>query len=100
MRKTMDCPNPTCNGKYEDIVVVDSRPARCHVKRRRKCTSCGYRFTTIEMMPKGGVQTALNDYVLINKKQYEKLKKKMRGAIREMNEIGEWFNKDLDEDTE
>ncbi|MCR4862349.1 MAG: transcriptional regulator NrdR [Ruminococcus sp.] len=37
---------PYCG--YEDLKVIDSRPADDKTKRRRECTRCGERFTTYE----------------------------------------------------
>jgi len=44
MERTVDnCPQ--CQG---DSRVVETRPARHHVRRRRECVVCGYRWTTKE----------------------------------------------------
>lgn len=40
----MDC--PIC---FSKTATSDSRTSSDHTKRRRKCLSCGYRFTTIEI---------------------------------------------------
>lgn len=37
---------PYCG--YEDLKVIDSRPADDKTRRRRECTRCGGRFTTYE----------------------------------------------------
>jgi transcriptional repressor NrdR len=37
---------PYCG--YEDLKVIDSRPADDKTKRRRECNRCGERFTTYE----------------------------------------------------
>lgn len=46
-RKAMKCIHCEC----KDCRVLDSRPAGEHklMRRRRQCTSCGSRFTTIEI---------------------------------------------------
>ncbi len=41
---------PYC-GFYE-IKVIDSRPRDDRIKRRRECTKCGTRFTTVEVIEK------------------------------------------------
>lgn len=43
------CTCPECHG---DTGVYDSRPYENGAKiwRRRKCSTCGYRFTTIEIL--------------------------------------------------
>ena len=40
----MECPLCFCSTK-----VVDSRPDEDCVNRRRRCISCGYRFSTVEI---------------------------------------------------
>ena len=40
----MKCPK--C--RMEGLAVVDSRPTEDSIRRRRKCLSCGHRFTTYE----------------------------------------------------
>jgi transcriptional regulator NrdR family protein len=40
----MNC--PVCG---EKTIVLDSRPREDCVRRRRKCTDCGYVFITIEL---------------------------------------------------
>ena len=40
----MTCPE--CNGKTK---VVDSRPEVDCINRRRECTECGFRFSTVEL---------------------------------------------------
>jgi transcriptional repressor NrdR len=37
---------PYCG--FEDLKVIDSRPAEDKTRRRRECTRCGERFTTYE----------------------------------------------------
>ena len=37
---------PYCG--YEDLKVIDSRPADDKTRRRRECNRCGERFTTYE----------------------------------------------------
>lgn len=39
----------TCPVCEEKTKVIDSRPNLDTIWRRRECTACGYRFTTIEM---------------------------------------------------
>lgn len=39
---------PACN--HPDSQVTDSRPVRDEIRRRRKCKSCGFRWTTHELM--------------------------------------------------
>lgn len=41
---------PACN--YNGTKVLDSRPVQDFgsIRRRRECESCGYRFTTFEMV--------------------------------------------------
>ena len=41
---SMKC--PYCG--FEDLKVIDSRPAEDKTRRRRECTRCGERFTTYE----------------------------------------------------
>ncbi len=38
---------PDCGCQFSG--VTDSRPAECALRRRRKCLSCGFRWTTYEM---------------------------------------------------
>lgn len=40
----MNCPE--CGGQTS---VIESRPAKNNIKRRRECRECGYRFTTFEV---------------------------------------------------
>lgn len=40
----MTCPN--CNEKTK---VIDSRTDEDSTERRRECTTCGYRFSTVEL---------------------------------------------------
>lgn len=40
----MTCPN--CNQKTK---VIDSKTDEDSTERRRECTFCGYRFTTVEI---------------------------------------------------
>ena len=40
----MNC--PVCDG---ETFVYDSRPKQDSTNRRRKCLSCGYKFTTVEI---------------------------------------------------
>lgn len=40
----MKCPK--CGG---DGLVTDSRPSKKYIRRRRKCTSCDHRWTTVEI---------------------------------------------------
>lgn len=42
----MKCPE--CG--YNDSKVVDSRPTDNKIRRRRECISCGFRFTTYEIV--------------------------------------------------
>lgn len=42
----MKCPECGC----EESKVIDSRPTENKVRRRRECISCGYRFTTYEII--------------------------------------------------
>ena len=41
----MNC--PLCKGETD---VIDSRPTKNMIRRRRKCQSCGHRFSTVETM--------------------------------------------------
>lgn len=41
----MKCPN--CN--YDGVEVIDSRPAHSRIVRRRKCKTCGHKYTTWEV---------------------------------------------------
>lgn len=50
---------PICGGQ---TLIKDSRPDEDHVKRRRECTECKHRFSTVE----------------IDKDYYEKLNKLLR----------------------
>lgn len=45
MGRSLSC--PACGGAFSD--VVDSRPKQNRIRRRRKCTACGFRFSTIEV---------------------------------------------------
>jgi hypothetical protein len=38
---------PKCQG---ESAVIDSRPVRLSIRRRRKCLSCPYRWSTFEVM--------------------------------------------------
>lgn len=42
----MKCPECGC----EESKVIDSRPSENKVRRRRECISCGFRFTTYEII--------------------------------------------------
>ena len=42
----MKCPECGC----EESKVIDSRPTENKVRRRRECISCGFRFTTYEII--------------------------------------------------
>lgn len=37
---------PICDGETR---ITNSRPDYDYVRRRRECTECGYRFTTLEI---------------------------------------------------
>lgn len=45
----MNCPQ--C-GAENNSLVINSRPHPLFVKRRRECLTCGYRFTTYEVIEK------------------------------------------------
>lgn len=51
---------PSCADTAHSKDVVDSR--RCstaaHIRRRRKCTACGARFTTVEIVAEHGRRRA------------------------------------------
>ena len=38
---------PKC--KSPNLIVIDSRPLKDEVRRRRECADCKYRFTTYEI---------------------------------------------------
>ena len=41
------CPQPSCASL--DVGVTDSRPAAEGTRRRRRCSACGWRWTTYEV---------------------------------------------------
>lgn len=43
---------------HTDSAVVDSRPSGRAIRRRRKCVSCGYRWTTYERPEDSSVDRA------------------------------------------
>lgn len=47
----MMCPN--CD--REKTYIVDSVEIEYETRRRRKCPSCGYRFTTYERLAQAGI---------------------------------------------
>lgn len=79
---------PVCGGITE---IIDSRPKQDYTRRRRKCTACSYRFTTVEIdadiyagmkpLNKKAVQMALLDgFENITKQVYNALGIKERNA--------------------
>lgn len=42
----IECPSCLC----EESGVADSRPSTNSVRRRRRCASCGYSFSTVEVV--------------------------------------------------
>ncbi len=38
-----------CQSCGADTVVTDARPVDNHMRRRRKCTKCGQRYSTLEI---------------------------------------------------
>jgi hypothetical protein len=47
--KATGIPCPGCGGCANEVVRTD--PACGHITRRRECSSCGTRFTTVEKIP-------------------------------------------------
>lgn len=45
----------------EDSKVLDSRPTESGIRRRRECLICKKRFTTHEIVEKGGLMVEKND---------------------------------------
>lgn len=45
----------------EDSKVLDSRPTENGIRRRRECLVCSKRFTTHEIVEKGGLMVEKND---------------------------------------
>lgn len=39
-----------CNKCHSETVVIDSRDEDGYVRRRRKCVSCGHRYSTVEFL--------------------------------------------------
>lgn len=39
-----------CSKCHNPTIVIDSRDEFNHVRRRRECVNCGYRFSTIEIL--------------------------------------------------
>lgn len=39
-----------CNKCHSETVVIDSRDEDGYVLRRRKCVSCGHRYSTVEFL--------------------------------------------------
>jgi transcriptional regulator NrdR family protein len=56
----MQCPN--C-GQTNNSVVLDSRPLRHTVRRRRKCLSCDERFSTYEYVRLKLTKTKMVDFI-------------------------------------
>lgn len=67
----MNCPN--CN--YEFSGVVDSRFNGNRKRRRRECISCGFRYTTMEMLADD--LTKLENELSISVKKLEKIRKEV-----------------------
>ena len=65
----MNCPK--CGAGFRKIKVIDSRPAEMEIRRRRKCGSCGYRWTTYEM-------------TAVQKAKYEKGERWIDTAVRKI----------------
>lgn len=78
----MKCPK--CGGK---TVVFDSRPRDGTIWRRRKCTDCGYRYSSYEMplTEKARYEKAEAIYDR-TKKAIEKAQKAMKNVIKEYEE--------------
>ena len=39
-----------CNKCHSETVVINSRDEDGYVRRRRKCVSCGHRYSTVEFL--------------------------------------------------
>lgn len=50
-------PCPKCDG---DSKVTDSRPVSANIRRRRKCISCGNRFSTVEVFDEEDARNPVN----------------------------------------
>jgi transcriptional regulator NrdR family protein len=87
----MKCPNPECKATHESLGVIESRQAGdTAIRRRRKCLRCGYRFTTLELEPV--ISNRINsrrmgDYVLIEKAEFERIKRLVKGQAEAMVRI-------------
>ena len=62
----MNCPD--CKS-VNNSRVLDSRPAKVHIRRRRECCKCGLKYTTFEVFPDGER--------LVLRRHINKLEKKM-----------------------
>lgn len=67
-----------CNGS---TIVIDTRPTKSGIRRRRKCLDCGERFTTIETA-KGQSFDALSSAV----NEVSKLKVRCDEVIKKLAE--------------
>lgn len=76
----MNC--PTCNGQTR---VIDTEMNEDSVKRRRKCLSCGFRFSTLEIdmdlygKLRGSGRTAYDALREMGQYIQDKMKQEMRG---------------------
>ncbi len=70
---------PTCNGKSK---VVDSRPTKRSIRRRRSCISCSYMWVTYELTE--DLEGLLKSVV----DRCEPLRKRLRHIESEMYELG------------
>ena len=72
----MDC--PVCG---TSTYVIDSRPQCDHVKRRRACLDCGFRFSTIEIDVDMYKRMQLMNKIAIYKKKTEAAENLQRAAL-------------------
>lgn len=80
---------PACRGKTE---VTDSRPQDDVIRRRRRCTVCGKRFTTIEIrldeLDKLRRQVALPATVSAMRQSVERAVKGLTAFARSLEDAG------------
>lgn len=77
----MKCPG--C-GRTGTGRVLNSRNRECYIHRRRECTVCGLRYTTVEMVFSAGKQTQYK-----GPKKAGKGKEHERGAAEEVHQPGD-----------
>lgn len=76
----MTCPK--CCGTTS---VVDSRPARQTIRRRRKCDSCSHRFTTYETMEESPIEVALSKQCAELRAENEAFRRVIRAVSPSVN---------------